>query len=50
MIPDDQIRFLTATLLAAPLAFLLRYIPSYKQRRFYSMTSATLLQFYVYSN
>lgn len=50
MLPDDQIRFLAATLLAVPLAILLRYIPSYNQRRFYSITTATILQYYVYSN
>ncbi len=48
MIEADQIRFVLALVLAAPLSYLIRKLPDYQMRFWYSFIVGTLLQFFVY--
>lgn len=50
MLPDDQIRFMLAIFLSIPAGFALRLLPSFQTRKYFSIVSATLLQYYVYQN
>lgn len=50
MLPEDQIRFMLAILLSIPAGFILRFMPTIQIKKYFSIISATLLQYYVYQN
>jgi hypothetical protein len=50
MLPEDQMRFMLAIFLSIPAGLVLRYLPTTAIRKYYSIFTATLLQYYVYQN
>jgi hypothetical protein len=51
MLPDDQLRFILSLFFTIPLGLILKYMPNnLVVKKYYSIISATLLQYYVYGN
>lgn len=50
MVPDDQLRVIFAIFVSLPLSYLLRKLPSENWRKYFSLITATILQYYVYGN
>jgi lysophospholipid acyltransferase len=48
MLTPDVLKFLSGILLSIPLSFILRYIPHYQIRKYYSLILGVLLEYYVY--
>lgn len=51
MLPDDQLRFILSLFYTIPLGLVLKYMPNNLiMKKYYSIISATFLQYYVYGN
>jgi hypothetical protein len=50
MIPEDQQRVILAILTSIPLSLILKQLPSFASRKYYTLILASILQYYVYGN